>query len=153
MLTLRYETTPEQIRFLLVELRSILYAHPKVDPNPALVRFIELGSASLNIEVFEYVHARNFDGFLEIQEDLLLRMMDVVEASGTGFAFPFQTLYLARDQGISEEKAQQAEEKVRKWREDGELQIPSFDAGRIQDLRNSIPYPPKGSSAQNNSNK
>lgn len=115
ILTLRYETTPDQIRFLLVQLRSVLISHPKVDPDPARVRFIELGAHSLNIEIFAYIHASDYSGFLEIKEDLFLRMMDVVEASGTGFAFPSQTLYVARDKGISGEKALEAEEKVRKW--------------------------------------
>jgi MscS family membrane protein len=32
-----------------------------------------------------------------IQEDLLLRIMDVIEAQGTATAFPSQTLYLGKD--------------------------------------------------------
>lgn len=104
VLTLRYETTPDQIRFLLTELRAVLLAHPKVDPDPARVRFVELGAHSLNLEVFAYVHTSDFNGFLEVQEELILRMMDVVEASGTGFAFPSQTLYMARDKAYANEK-------------------------------------------------
>ncbi|MFC6998810.1 mechanosensitive ion channel family protein [Rufibacter roseus] len=147
---LRFETTPEQIRYLLVELRSILYAHPKVDPEPARIRFTKIGADSLNLEVFAYIHAADFSGFLEVQEDILLRMMDIIEASGTGFAFPSQTLYLARDKGLSEEKGKQSEEKVRQWRESGEIPIPNFDYEQIQKLRNTIQYPPEGSSVKDN---
>ncbi len=145
ILNLRYETTPDQMRYLLVELRSILYAHPKVSPEPARVRFIQLNSASLDIEVFAYVNVAKFDEFLEVQEDLLLRMMDVVEASGTGFAFPSQTIYFARDNGMSEEKRKEVEEKVKQWVDNNELQIPRFDPERIEGLKESIQYPPKGS--------
>ncbi len=147
--TLRFETTPDQIRYLLVELRSILYAHPHVDPDPARVRFREIASDSLNLEVFAYVHAENIHRFLEIQEDLFLRMMDVVSDSGTGFAFPSQTIYVARDQGLSKEKTEEAEEQVKQWRRAGDLQIPDFDPERIENIRNTIPYPPKGSSMEN----
>lgn len=147
---IRFESTPDQIRFLLVELRSILYAHPKVSPAPARVRFTEIGADSLNLEIFAYVLAKDFDEFLEVQEDLYLRMMDVVETSGTGFAFPSQTLYFARDQGLSKEKAKVAEEQVRKWREAGDMQIPSFNPDRIDNLQNSIAYPPEGSSQHTN---
>ncbi len=147
---LRYETSPDQMRYLLVELRAILYAHPKVDPEPARVRFAEFGAASLNVEVFAYILAKDFNEFVEVREDLLLRMMDVVEASGTGFAFPSQTLYLARDKGLSEEKTREAEEKVKEWREKGEMQIPSFDAERINELKNSLSYPPNGSAKKDN---
>jgi MscS family membrane protein len=149
-LGLRYETTPDQIRYLLVELRAILYAHPKVLPDPARVRFAELGADSLKIEIFAYVQAKDFNEFLEVKEDLILRIMDVVEASGTGFAFPSQTLYLARDKGVSEEKAQDAAEKVRQWREKEELHIPSFDFDEITKISSSIPYPPLGSSKRKN---
>lgn len=145
ILTLRYETTPDQIRFLLVELRAVLYAHPKVSPDPARIRFIEMGSASLNLEVFAYINVPNYDEFLEVQEDLLLRMMDVVNESGTGFAFPSQTIYFARDNGVSEEKTKRAVERVRKWKEEEDLQIPHFDPSRIEQLKDSIPYPPEGS--------
>ncbi|AHM61132.1 MscS mechanosensitive ion channel [Flammeovirgaceae bacterium 311] len=150
VLNLRYETTPDQMRFLLVEIRALLYAHPKVSPDPARVRFIELAAASLNIEIFAYINAKNFDEFLEVREDLLLRIMDVVEAGGTGFAFPSQTLYLARDKGLAEEIIHDTEEKVKKWKEEGEMQLPNFDAARINALRNSIIYPPEGSAQQNN---
>lgn len=149
---LRYETSSDQIRFLLVELRKILYAHPKIDPDPARVRLIEFGSSSINIEIFAYVHAIDFNEFLEIREDLFLRMMHVVEESGTGFAFPSQTVYLARDKGLSKEKTEQAEQKVKTWREEGDLQIPGFSEERINALKSTITYPSEGSTKRDNTN-
>jgi MscS family membrane protein len=142
---LRYETTPDQIRYVLVETRSVLYAHPKVDPDPARVRFVGFGDYSLNIEVFAYVRAADYSEFLEISEDLLLRIMDVVDKSGTGFAFPSQTLYLARDSGLDREKSQNAEQQVEDWRRKQELQLPAFTAERIAALSGAIEYPPQGS--------
>ena len=143
---LRYETTPEQIRYLLVELRAVLYAHPMVSPDPARVRFVELGSDSINLEVFAYITVATFDEFLEVKEDLLLQMMDVVGESGTGFAFPSQTIYFGRDSGLSKEKSKNAEEKVKQWREKGELQIPQFDPEKVKEIQDKTPYPPEGSS-------
>ncbi len=61
-----------------------------------------------------------------IQEDLLLRIMDIVEQNGSGFAFPSQTMYLATDSGVDAEKRQEAMRKVREWREKGELPFPDF---------------------------
>ncbi|WP_084625659.1 mechanosensitive ion channel family protein [Salinimicrobium xinjiangense] len=145
---LRYETTPDQIRYLLVELRAILYAHPMVTSDTARVRFIELGSDSLNLEVFTYVKVATFDDFLEVKEDLLLRIMDTVGESGTGFAFPSQTIYFGKDTGLSKEKSQSAEEKVRQWKEKGELQLPKFDPEKIKEIEDKIHYPPDGSAEQ-----
>ena len=143
---LRYETTPEQIRYLLVELRSLLYAHPMVTDDPARVRFIGLGADSINLEIFTYILAANYDEYLEVKEDLLLRMMDIVGDSGTGFAFPSQTVYFGKDSGLSKEKSKEAEDKVKKWREKGELQIPKFDPEKVKELKGKADYPPEGSS-------
>lgn len=144
-LEVRYETTPDQIRFLLVELRQTLYAHPMVNPDPARVRFVGFGAAALNLEFFAYINAANFDEYLEVKEDLLLRIMDTVALSGTDFAFPSQTLYFAKDKGVSPEKAVAAEERVKKWREKKELQLPAFDQEKIKEVKDTIPYPPEGS--------
>ena len=145
VLGLRYETSAEQLRYLLVALRTILFSHPKVDSGPR-IRFIGLGENALKLEVFSYIKTINNDEFLEIQEDLYLRFMECVEASGTGFAFPSQTLYFAKDAGISAEKSRDAEEKVRAWREAGELQIPNFSPEKIAQIKDSIKYPAEGSS-------
>ena len=120
-LQFRYETTPDQIRYLLVELRSILRNHPKVNPNPARVRFVGLGQNSLDVQIFAYIDTADFNEFLEIQENLILAIMDTVGGSGTGFAFPSQTLYMGKDNTMSEEKTREAEQKVRAWREKDEL--------------------------------
>ncbi|WP_156877272.1 mechanosensitive ion channel family protein [Salinimicrobium terrae] len=147
---LRYETTPDQIRYLLVELRTILYAHPMVTSDITRVRFIELGSDSINLEIFTYIKVSTFDEYLEVKEDLLLRIMDVVGESGTGFAFPSQTIYFGKDTGLSKEKSKTAEEKVRQWKEKGDLQLPKFDPEHIKEIEDKIPYPPEGSAEQKN---
>ncbi|MGM3389183.1 mechanosensitive ion channel family protein [Stutzerimonas stutzeri] len=145
LLSLRYETTPDQLRYLLVQLRSVLYAHPKVNPDPARVRFVGFGHGALNVEIFAYVDAVDYDDFLEVQEDLGLHIADVVKESGTSFALPSHTLYLASDSGVSEEKARAVEETVETWRAEGNLQMPQFSAERIRELKGSIAYPPHGS--------
>ncbi|KAA6439812.1 mechanosensitive ion channel [Dyadobacter flavalbus] len=147
---LRMETTPDQIRYLLVELRTILYAHPKVSPSPARVRFIEVGNDAFKLEVYAYIDVADFDQFLGIQEDLLLRMMEVIARSGTGFALPSQTIYYSKDQGLSSELATEAADQVRQWRDAEALSIPAFDPEKIQSLKDTIPYPPEGSSMRKN---
>jgi len=116
VLNLRYETTPNQMRFVLQSLRSMLGEHPKVDKESKRVRLIGLGAHSLDIEIFAYVYAMDYAGFLEIQEDLLLTCMEIVDRSGTGFAFPSQTLYLGRDSGLDQNRKREAEEAIRRQR-------------------------------------
>jgi MscS family membrane protein len=142
---LRYETTPEQLRYILAVIREMLYGHPKVESSSARVRFTGFGDSSLKLEVFAYVLETDFGAFLHIQEDLLLRIMDIVAESGSGFAFPSQTTYLAQDAGMDAGKSQKAILKVREWREKGELPFPDFSPETIAKLNNQLEYPPPDS--------
>lgn len=141
-LPLRYETTADQLRYVLAEIRRMLYAHPMVESQSARIRFVRLGGSSLDLEIFAYVLTSDYNRFLEVQEDLLLRIMDIVESSGTGIAFPSQTAYFARDRGLDETKRQAAIATVRGWREAQELPFPNFPPERIAEVENTLEYPP-----------
>ena len=141
-LPLRYETTADQLRYVLAEIRQLLYAHPMVESRSARIRFVRFGGSSLDLEIFSYILTSDYNRFLEVQEDLLLRIMDIVEASGTGIAFPSQTAYLARDRGHDETKRQAAIATVQRWREAQELPFPNFRPERIAEVENTLEYPP-----------
>nr|WP_294924378.1 mechanosensitive ion channel family protein [uncultured Flavobacterium sp.] len=145
ILNFRMETTPDQMRYLLVELRSLLFSHPEVLNSPPVVRFTGITADALKVEIIAYIAAVNFETSQEVQEDILLRMMDIIEASGTSLAYPSQTLYMARDTQISGEKTAAVSETVKKWKENNELQLPKFDPKRMEELKDSIEYPDKGS--------
>lgn len=140
-LGLRYETTADQLRYVLAEIRTLLYGHPMVESQSARIRFVRFGPAALEVEVFAYVLTGDFARFLEVQEDLLLRILEIVERSGTAMALPSQTTYLARDRGPDETKRQQALATVRRWREAQELPFPNFRPERIAEMENRIEYP------------
>jgi MscS family membrane protein len=108
-LHLRYDTTPEQLRLVLEELRALLREHPRVTDVPARVRFIGIGEYSLDLEIFAYVDTSDPDEFLVIQEDLNLRIMQVVEEAGTGLALPSRTIYHTRDGGLGLQRLEKAE--------------------------------------------
>jgi MscS family membrane protein len=147
-LALRYETTPDQLRHVLVGIRSMLYAHPRVDPAPARIRFVGFGAHSLDLEIFAYVRTTDYDDFLAVREDVYLRIMDIVNASGTGFALPSRTLYLGRDGGLDAARRRDAEASVRGWRDRGELCLPDFPPERVSALAASLDYPPAGAAAR-----
>ncbi len=145
IISLRYETTADQLRYVLAEIRRLLYAHPMVESQSARIRFVRFGGSSLDLEIFAYVLTSDYNRFLEVQEDLLLRIMDIVEASGTGIAFPSQTAYFARDRGLDETKRQEAIATDRREREAQELPFPNFPPERIAGVENTLEYPPPDS--------
>lgn len=149
VLSLRPETSADHLRYVLSEIRRVLYSHPKVETKTVRVRLVELASSSINVELVCYVMTQDFNEFAAVREDLLLRIMDLVEDSGTGFALPSQTLYLGRDSGLEKEKAGAAVRKVEQWRDGKQLPFPDFPDDHISSFRGSIEYPPSESALRN----
>jgi MscS family membrane protein len=140
-ISVHYETTPDQIRYILVETRRMLYAHPKVDSASARIRFVGFGSSSLNLEVFSYVTVTDYGEYLEVAEDLNLRIMDIVAAAGSSLVFPSQTTYVEKGRGLDPDRAQAAEAQVQEWRERGELWLPRLPQEKIAEIENTLEYP------------
>jgi MscS family membrane protein len=93
-LRLSYGTTSRQLEDLLIGTRGLLTECRQVETASVRVRFLSFGSSSLEVEVFAYVFARDWNEFLEIQEDLLLRIMRHVESVGIRIALPSQAIFL-----------------------------------------------------------
>jgi hypothetical protein len=100
--------------------------------KPNIMRFIGFGNSSLDLEVFSYVTVTDARAYLEVAEDLNLRIMDIVAAAGSGFAFPSQTTYIEQDSGLDPDRSRAAEAQVQEWRERGELYLPRFPPRRSQ---------------------
>ena len=144
-LGLRYETTDDQLRFVLVALRDMLLAHPLVLDLEPQVRFAGFGDFSLNVEIRVDIKTAKMDEFRTIREDIYLRIMKIVKDSGTGFAFPSRTLYHSSDEGLDAELQKKAEAEVQTWRSKKELPFPNFSTDHRVSIRNTLDYPPEGS--------
>jgi len=142
---LRYETEPDQLRYLMVKLREVFVAHPKIDNETVRVRFVGYGASSLDVEIRVYALTREWNDFYAIREDVFLRVNEIVKESGTGFAFPSQTLYLGRDDGLDAERSVEAMRQVGSWRSSGYLPFPYMPRSRREQLADTLDYPPKGS--------
>jgi len=96
---LSYETKPDQMRRILESLQKMLADDRRIVEENMRVRFLALGASSLDIEMFAYVRAPTYAEFLAVQQELLLKTLDIVEQTGTSIAFPSHTVYLRRDAG------------------------------------------------------
>jgi MscS family membrane protein len=92
---LSYETTAFQLSSILTDIRNLLAQHPKITADSLRVQFFRLGQSSLEIDIFAYVPALDWPDFLTVQEELLLRIMNLVEANGATIAIPSQMVYVA----------------------------------------------------------
>ena len=105
----------------------MLLDHPKVSPELLRVRFRRFGDYSLDIELFAYVKTNDSLEYWAIREDLNLRIMEIIKAAGTNFAFPSQTAYFTQDSGLDAKRSGEAEAQVENWRAKGKLPFYDFD--------------------------
>lgn len=107
-LGLRYETTPSALRAVLSGLRDRLASDPLVDRDSIRVHFMAFGSSSLDVDVKAMIRTVDALQYREAVERINLDFMEIVAANGSGFAFPSQTVYLARDSAPSASSAPSA---------------------------------------------
>ena len=142
---LRYETTADQLRYFLAKLREMLHAHPRINSETVRVRFSGYGDSSLNVTIRVYAQTREWNDFQAIREDVFLRVYDLVNEAGTGFAFPSRTIYMGKDEGLDTETAQRAADQVKGWRSSSQLPFPRFSPEALEKIDGTLDYPPRGS--------
>jgi len=89
-----YGTRAEQLRAILVGLEAALREQPKLWPDGMSVRLVGLGEYSLNIDVQAWFSTTDWNEFLVIRQQALLRFIEVVESQGSALAFPTRTVQL-----------------------------------------------------------
>ena len=112
-ISLRYDTTPEQLRDVLVGIRELLWTNPIVDSEDRRVRLTQFGDSAFIFEVFAYLRVNDFLVFLQLQEELLLAILDIIVANGSGLAYPTQTMYLTRDRPANARAIEEATGRTR----------------------------------------
>jgi MscS family membrane protein len=86
-LRLQHDTTSAQMHSVVQDVRRFLAEHSQVDPGSASVRLLQFGRSSLDLDVSAYVLAGDWDGFLEMQGDLLISVLEIVQGTGARIAF------------------------------------------------------------------
>jgi MscS family membrane protein len=122
ILRLRYDMTPAHVRSVLQEVRALLQQHPKIESDSARLRVVRFAENSIDTELFLYILERDYNRFLEIQEDLLLQIMDILEQTGAAIALPSQTTLVTKENWVDAEKsrASQAKQKSQESQDSSE---------------------------------
>ena len=92
---LTYATTTEQITAIVNGIKTMLQTHEGISHNDTLlVNFESFGDSSLNIFVYTFTNTANWENYLQIREDINLKIMKIVAEHGASFAFPSQSVYI-----------------------------------------------------------
>lgn len=138
---LAIDTSPDQIRFILIELKKLLHAHQMVSESPLRVSFIGIEKHSLDIEIHCYIKTTDINDFKGVAEDLNLRFMDIVKQAGATIAIQSKIEYRGHFIESDTEAKKVAEEQINNLRKNGELSTELTEEERVN-LSGSISYPP-----------
>jgi len=110
--SLRIETRAEKLRFLLESVQRMLDEHPWVESG-ARIRVADVSSAAFNIELWAYIKIGDWAQFTGIRQDVLLKIVEIIEASGARLAAPTRLTYVSSDDGEKTEEMGRRKEELR----------------------------------------
>ena len=94
ILRLRYDTTPEQMQRILNGVRDLFGTHEQVLQDGHRVRFYEIADDALLVEANAYLNTTEWATYLELAEQLNIRILEIVARAGTSLSLPAKTLHL-----------------------------------------------------------
>lgn len=89
-----YQTSTEQLK----EIPSIVSKIINEIPQTTLdrVHFTSFGDFSLDFEVVYYVNSKDYNQYMDIQQEINFKLKEEFEKRGIEFAYPTQTLFLTK---------------------------------------------------------
>ncbi|WP_457625156.1 mechanosensitive ion channel family protein [Persephonella sp.] len=92
-----YDTPSEVLRKIVQDIKDMLENHPDVAKDQSIVvYFDEFGDSSLNIFILFFANTSNWLEYVQIKQDINLKIMEIVEENGSSFAFPSQSIYVEK---------------------------------------------------------
>ncbi len=89
-----YETTSTQLKSVIDGFENVLKIHPKIWPENIIVRLVEFGASSLNIEIMAWFQTSDWNEFQKIREEILFDFIKVVEEANGRIAYNTHTIFL-----------------------------------------------------------
>lgn len=94
LIGVRYDDAAK-IATLTSDIKSMLQNHPEIDTKMIIiVNLVEFAASSLNILVYTFTKTTNWVKFQEVQQDVFLKIIDIVESHEAQCAFPTTTIHL-----------------------------------------------------------
>ncbi|MFM1896339.1 MAG: hypothetical protein RLZZ385_1413 [Pseudomonadota bacterium] len=89
---IRYQDA-DKMDVIIRDVRQMLQAHPDIDSSATLiVNFNTFASSSLEFFIYTFTRTTNWIRFHEVKQDVLLKIVTIVQGHGADFAFPTTTI-------------------------------------------------------------
>lgn len=80
---------------IVAEVRGMLETHPELDATQTLiVNFNAFAPSSLDFFVYTFTKTTNWVRYHEVKQDVLLKVVEIIERHGAQIAFPTSTLHI-----------------------------------------------------------
>lgn len=94
LIGLRYDDAAKVAK-ISQEIKTMLQQHPDIDTKQLLlVNLTEFAASSLNVLVYTFTKTTNWARFQEVQQDVFLKIIEIVEANEAECAFPTSTIHM-----------------------------------------------------------
>jgi MscS family membrane protein len=100
-LRLRYDTTPEQLQQILDGIRGLFDSHERVLQEGHRVRFKDIAGDGLLVELYAYLDTTDWSVYLELAEELNMRVLKIVAQAGTTLSPPARALHIEQTDGTA----------------------------------------------------
>ena len=96
LIGLEYNTSTDQLRLIRNKIEEYIssdsnFASPK--EASTFIRIDSFNESSIDLLLYCFTRTTDWGGWLEIKEDLAFAVKDIVEKSGSGFAFPSRSIF------------------------------------------------------------
>ncbi|CAA0096954.1 Low conductance mechanosensitive channel YnaI [BD1-7 clade bacterium] len=81
------------VKAIVDDVRQMLQQHNDIEQNATMiVNLVSFGASSLNFFIYTFTKTTNWIEFHHIKEDVMLKIMDIIEQHGAEIAFPTTTV-------------------------------------------------------------
>jgi MscS family membrane protein len=105
IISLTQATTRAQLEAVLLQVRAMLHEHSSLESATSWIRLARLSVNGFDLEMQAYVMTRDYDEFIVVREEVLLRVMNIIERCGTALASSAATVYVNQQLSTAEAKA------------------------------------------------
>ena len=97
LINLIYDTQTSDIRNILNETYTFLKKHEKIkydDSYHLIVKLNNFGESSIDLYLSYFINSPDWESYLSINEEILIKIREIVTKNNSDFAYPTQTVYL-----------------------------------------------------------
>ena len=81
---------------IIDDVKAMLKAHPEIDTNQTMiVNFNKFAASSLDFFIYTFTRTTSWIKFHEVKQDVMLKIIEIIEGHGAECAFPTSTLHIA----------------------------------------------------------